>query len=669
MNGVWWRAAQIGAGAAILAFARPAAADEGLALRRVILSSGGVGYFEHAARVHGDATLTLDVRLDQMDDVLKSIVVYDEQGGLGEVTEPGRAAAGEVFRDLPIDPGALSSQPALLAALRGAEVAVTSGGEERTGRVLSVTAEVTQLPDRRGTLVRHRLALAANGEVMTLILEDAARVRFLDPTLSAQLDTALRALLEQRDRGRRTLTIHERGTGDRTLHVGYVTAAPLWKSTYRLVLPADPAEKSAEIVGLSVVDNQSGEDFRDVDLTLVAGNPVTFRQALYQAYYVERPEIPVEVAGRVLPRLDTGAVTAEKAATRAFGRGGAAPERDGAPAPAFMAPAAPPAQIREAATQIIFHLPAPITLASGEQALIPIIDRSIPAERVSLYQPEVDALHPLTSVMLVNEGETGLPPGVMTTYERSAPGTATYLGDARLAALPAGERRLVSFGVDAAVKIDRRDRDEQSVTLASIAGGVLRLTRTARRMTDYTIAGAAREARTVILEHPKLPGFEAAAPPGATIEETPDRYRVRVEVPAGAVVRVPLTLTRPIAEQVSLADLSGAALSAYVSSGELPGAVREALRRIAALRAVVDEKAAAVNEIEADMARITAEQARIRDNLKVVPPSSPLAARYLGVLSDQEDRLNALSSSLADARRAAEAARRALAEAIRTMSI
>ena len=48
-------------------------------LKRVVLSSGGVGYFEYEAPVEGDATVTLDVPLDQVDDVLKSLVIYDSR--------------------------------------------------------------------------------------------------------------------------------------------------------------------------------------------------------------------------------------------------------------------------------------------------------------------------------------------------------------------------------------------------------------------------------------------------------------------------------------------------------------------------------------------------------------------------------------------------------------
>lgn len=666
--------ARVGVAAAALAVALPAAADEALPLRRVLLSSGGVGYFEHAARVSGDADLSLTLRLDQIDDALKSIVVFDDRGAMGEVTLPGKSAMSEAFRDLPFDPGALGSQASLLAALRGAEVAVTIDGVTHTGRVLSISTELTQIPDKGGTVVRHRLALASDGAITSVIIEDADAVRLLDPALADQLDAALASLLAQKDRGRRTLTIATRGAGEREVRVGYVTAVPLWKSTYRLMLGSDVREKKAELIGLAVVENQSGAPFEEVDLTLVAGNPVAFRQALYQSYYVDRPEIPVEVAGRVLPRLDEGAIAVEDKAMDADARasmpmgagGGAGESASFGPPSMAPSPRAPLAESVEQATQIVFHLPEPVTLASGESALIPIIDRAVPAERVSIYQPDVDARHAFASIVLDNDGDTGLPPGVLTTYERG-PSGVTYLGDARLAALPAGERRIVSFGLDPKLRIDRDQSETQEIARALIDSGVLHLVRMERIRIDHTIAGAPREPRTVIIEQPRLHGFDLTSSAGAPVEITPEHYRVRVEVAAGETVKLPLVLDRPLEQTVIIADLPSATLAAYATNDELPASVREALRAVAMLRATVEEKAGAVKRAEAELGRITADQARVREDLKVVPVGSALAQRYLTLLGEQEDHIAELSKELTEARQAERDARRALAEAIRAL--
>ncbi|MFT3766693.1 MAG: DUF4139 domain-containing protein [Minicystis sp.] len=666
-----WRAALLAVVFAILAPARPAAAADALALTRVLLSSAGVGYFEYEAKVQGDVDLPLAVPLDQVDDVLKSIVVYDSRGSVGQVTLPGKDPLDRAFRDLPFDESSLGSVPELLNALRGAVVRVTTATGTTEGRILSVTNELTQLPDKSGTIKRHRLALAAGGTVTSVLLEDVLRLTFVDPTLQRQIDTALAALLQQKERERRTLTIHSAGKGERVLRVGYVVAVPLWKSTYRLTLSTDPMATTGALQGWAVVENQSGADWKNVDLTLVSGNPITFKQALYAAYFVDRPEIPVEVMGRVLPRV-------EDAARAVAARASSPP-----PPPAESAPASPVSSRADAAppeatlptsteltNQIVLHLPQPVSIPDGEDALIPVIDRAMPAERVSIYDPDVEERHPLASVELTNDGATGLPPGVMTTYERSADGTVTYAGDARLPMLPRGEKRIASFAVDLKVGIDKTQKNDQLITSATIDAGVLRLTRTERRRTHYMITGSAEEPRTIILELPRVPGFDiGVSPPEAKVVVAGDRYRIRVIVPAGGKVPVEVTLDHPVLQKVAIADLGSEELAGYATSPALAPPLREALARVATLRQTADEKAATVKDLEAELARITAEQARLRENLKAVPPGDELAKRYLRLLGQAEDRIATISEQLDAARSAVKDATKALSEYIRSLKI
>src|SRR5204863_8056670 len=134
-----------------------------------------------------------------------------------------------------------------------------------------------------------------------------------------------------------------------------------------------------------------------------------------------------------------------------------------AAAPAQMAPAsaamdevaqAPPppalvdsAEANEGATQIAFTLPYKISVAAGQSLLVPVLDRELPARRIDLYQASTAAHHPLAAIELTNNSDTGLPPGVLTLYQQNGERGALYLGDARLAAFPVGDKRLLSYAV------------------------------------------------------------------------------------------------------------------------------------------------------------------------------------------------------------------------------
>jgi hypothetical protein len=127
----------------------------------------------------------------------------------------------------------------------------------------------------------------------------------------------------------------------------------------------------------------------------------------------------------------------------------------------------------EAPTQVVFRLPHPVSAPAGHSLMVPIISRDVPAERVSLYQPDTHPRHPAGVAALTNDGATGLPPGILTLYETSGTLGTAFLGDARLAAFPAGEERLVSFAVDQKVTVDREDLETERIASARIADGVL----------------------------------------------------------------------------------------------------------------------------------------------------------------------------------------------------
>ncbi|HXP77929.1 MAG TPA: DUF4139 domain-containing protein, partial [Stellaceae bacterium] len=532
-----------------------------LALKRVMLSTGGVAYLEYEAEVDGDAKLTLNVPLDQVDDVLKSVVVFDSKGGVGAASLPGRQPLTQVFNDLPFGPEALASPAALLNALQGAEIRVGSS-HPITGKLLRVVEETTRATDGT-TTSRNRVSVLTSEGLQQFILEDAESVSFVDAELQAKVDQALAEIASHRAKDRRAITLTTRGTGTRTLRVGYVTAAPLWKGTYRLSLAAEGA--TAHLQGWAVLENMTGEDWKGVELTLLSGNPVSFRQAIYQAYYVNRPEVPVEVAGRILPRQDTGIILGQTAGKSAAGQfmGGAAAPPPPAPASAALAqqmralsnnlevdevaavPAATvdTAEAQEGMTQVSFRIPVPVTLESGQSALVPLVDRDVPAERLAVLQPATSTAHPLAAVKLTNDGASGLPPGVVTLYEQTPQGVA-YVGDARLAGLPAGENRLLSYALDEKTKTLRDSEIVSRLAKATIGQGVLHLTRSERFTATYTVAAPKTEPRRVIVEQPLMPGWTLVEPK-KDVEETASAYAAPLDLKPGETQTLRFVLERP----------------------------------------------------------------------------------------------------------------------------
>ena len=652
------------------------AAEPALTLRRVMLSTGGVGYFEYEAKVADNAELRLSVRSDRIDDVMKSIVVYDDKGGIGTIGLQGREPLREQFRDLPFGPEALTSPETLLSALRGQEVRI-SGPREIVGRLLAVTGEDIKLPGDGGTLGRHRLTLLTAEGLRQAILEDIDALRLSDKTLQSKLDTALATMAGQGDRDHHSLTLYTTGQGERTVRVGYVVEAPLWKAAYRLTLDGDSGQGGLQ--GWAVLENLSGENWDGIDLTVISGNPVTFRQALYNAYFVNRPEVPVEVLGRILPRVDQGGVAAvPDAIQKSFERVEAQPRAFAAPAPA-AAPPPPPGRFAgvaaaasgEATTQVTFHHPGPVSVVNGNSLMVPIVSRTVPAKRLALYQPATDARHPLAAVRLANDGASGLPPGILTLYERTPDGVVSHVGDARMSALPVGQARLLSFATDQQVTIDRADGESQAITNARIADGLLQTVTADRLTATYTIAGAAQEPRLVVIEHPRRAGWELVlgAADASGIETTADAYRLTVEIPAGKTVALAVTAERARQESVQLAGLTPQRIEFFVSAKELPAEFRQHLAKLGALRATVAEREQAVNRLTTTKETIESEQQRLRENLQAVGQTSDIGRRYMAKLNEQENRVDTLEKNLTAAQTALDAAQQAVADYVKSIKL
>jgi len=650
--------------------ALPAFAQD-LVLKRVMLSSGGLGYFEYEATVEGDANLKLTVSLDQVDDVLKSLVVYDDKGGVGGLSLPGKEPLQQTFKDMPFDQAALQSPAKLLDALRGAQISV-GGPRAMSGRIVSVEEETQTLNDGKTTTKRTRVALFTDNGIQQFILEDAENLQFADPALRDKIGQALLAIQSNRAKDSRTLELSARGKGKRLVRVAYIVAAPVWKASYRLTLPADPNAPKADLQGWATVENLSGQDWKGVELTLVSGRPVAFHQALYEAYYVTRPEVPVEVADRLNPNVDRGGV-AVAAAQRE--RQFAPPPPPAAPKPAMpmqkseMGAGMPisqagnveQVQATDAATQVSFKFPSPVTVANGRTLSIPVVDRQVPSQRLALFQSDTTARNPMAAVRITSDGDTGLPPGILTIYERDKGGAVAYVGDGRLSNVPTGEKRLIAYALDEKITIEREAAQTQRLATGTIAGGVLHYSRVLRQTATYRIHGPAKEPRQLIIMQRQLPGWTLTKPDAKGMELSEGYYRIPFQLPGGDVVQVAeIVQEQTQQQQLRLLDATDDQVKVFAQATEFDAKTREALTKVLQLQQAVAEAQRKVTQIDSDKQQIVQEQSRLRDNLARVPANSDLQRRYLATLDKQETELEAISTRRTDAEKAVETARDAL---------
>ena len=272
-----------------------------LPVRRVVLYKNGVGYFEHLGRVRGNQDVTIDFTSGQLNDVLKSLTILDlGKGRITGVSYNSEAPLGRRLGTLRLPVSDKPSVTEFLGALRGARLEVRSGAGEVIGRLLSVEKRTRTVKDQ--TIETDEISVVTDaGEVRTVELGPTTSVRIAERDLNQEVSRYLGLLATTREKDLRRMTISAAGAGDRQLYVSYISEVPLWKTTYRLVLPSKPGVKPL-LQGWAIVDNTVGEDWSDVELSLVAGAPQSFIQQLSQPYYARRPVVPLPESVQLTPQ-------------------------------------------------------------------------------------------------------------------------------------------------------------------------------------------------------------------------------------------------------------------------------------------------------------------------------------------------------------------------------
>ena len=634
-------------------------------IRSIVLFSGGVAEIVRSADVSGPATIGMDVPLDQVNDVLKSLVVRNPGGGVGQVSLEGSVNAKELARAALFKPVDLGSLSLLLNKLKGAKVRI-EGTRSVTGVVLGTSqARQNASDDKSETPVAIVTILTETGEVRSMPVFADTALEVLDEETAAELKKAAASLSQSLSDDTRLVSVKVDGTGDRKVEFDYVVAAPVWKSSHRLVLDKDG---KGRLQSWAVIENATGEDWEDVKVSLSSGSPVTLRQNLFDPYFKERPEVPVFVDRQSIPESDRGMVPS---APRMAGKAqrsisGAAAFADNLMA-AAPAPQAESFSIGEASevgaavegdVSVTYPLPKPVTLDAGSTLSVPVVDADVPAERIAVFTPDRGEIHPTAAVRLANETGSALPAGIVTVYDASG-----YIGDSTLLPVPSGDERQVQFALDRKITVNTTQRPQESVSEIKVVDGVLRYKSIAERRTVYSAANASTDDRKLSIAHPKLSGWDLIA--DDRTGETENAWRLEAVIPAGGTRDITAT-DRYVQDQgFALVDADETELVRFSQQANDPKMV-ENLKELAAIQSEKTGLIRQIDRLEGSKSDIFAAQDRIRENIKAVGPGD-LRDSYLDMMKAQEGQLSTIDEQITSLKSERDAVEERLREKIRAM--
>lgn len=640
-----------------------------LPLQKVVLFNSGVGFFEHRSEIDGDAQVELRFNVDDVNDLLKSMVVQDQGGGrISTVTYGSKDPITKTLKTFAIDLTTNPTLAQLLDQIRGEQIHIDAPNEI-SGIILGVERRKQKVGENEVIEVEVLNLLTADG-LRSVSLAGIGRIKLVNEQLDAELRQALAILAMGHATDKKTVTLKFEGAGKRPVRVGYIQESPIWKTSYRLVL-AD--NESPFLQGWAIVENTTEEDWQGVNLTLVSGRPISFIMDLYQPLYVPRPVVEPELFASLRPQT-YGQDLASKEAE--FAGRGAVPM---APPPAGAMPALAArdeaslgmraalrrrsaggqagaeaadafnlaegvqsvAQAADVGELFQYAIETPVTLPRQQSAMLSIVNGSVRGEKVSIYTPNVHAKHPLNGLKLTNSTGLHLMQGPITVFD-----DGVYAGDAQIQDLPPGTERLISYALDLDTEVaPESKRVPDQLTSVKIVKGVLHASRKFRRATDYTVKNSGDRAKQVLIEYP----FDASwklTQPEKPAEKTRDLYRFALQAAPGTPVTLLVEEEQTVTQQTVLTNLESQMIVIYLNARVVSDQVKEALREVGRRRQQLSELAAQQQRLDAQIKTIEQEQARIRQNMQQLDRTGDLYTRYVKKFGEQENQIESLREQI-----------------------
>jgi hypothetical protein len=463
------------------------------------------------------------------------------------------------------------------------------------------------------------------------------------------------------------------------LEIGYVAESPVWRPSYRLVV-----DRSGEayLQAWGIVQNLSGEDWRNVKLSLVAGAPLAFEAQLGQPVVPSRPVVTDQ--GEVIaavPRGDTslrsrteadrdgdgipdvadmcpdgsgdGDGCAEKeekkvavgrkkdvapaktSANKISGPSGRAEAKPaaGAAAPAPAAPPPPPPpkisapkNLRSLAAVAVeggstrYDLPQAVTVPDKSATMVMLLSRQVPGEALFLFAPDGGV------------PESTLHPFRVARFANKTAGLlergpiavfekASFLGQGMLDPLPAGATATVPFALERALAVDQDQKyDELGERVAKIENGELTIERDSVRLTKYRVKNGGTNLAKLLVRHPRSAGSRLYQPPTGTEDNVGTQTAlVPGQIAAGATAEITVDERTVLRRQEDWFTLiADNAVKAYLTDSRADAAAVKQLTAAWTLRNDIVSRYESRSRLAQEQSTLTQQTQETRANLRAI---------------------------------------------------
>ncbi len=622
-----------------------------LPIKRVTLYKHGLGFFERRGQVTGQQ-LRLEFPRPAMDDILKSLVVLDSLGqvlGLEFETPPDR---NENVHKSSLTLSSNSSLTDTLTALRGRNVRVQTSEQTLEGLVVGVDLE-SKNPLERAILSLYQ---TESKSIVKLSLERLESLQILDAVAAGDLEFALQNAKRDEDRSSALLRLSE---GEHNLSVSYIAPAPAWRVSYRLIAEETASTESDArdifVQGWGLFDNTLEEDLDGVELSLMAGMPVSFRYSLFAPNTPERPLVedtertvgaPIQFETmdymegvKLRPAMMRSAKMAAPAAT--------------APLSSQMMQSSKPVSSGEARGALFaYRVAHPVSVARGQSGMVLLMSAKLKGKRELLYNGAKNPENPVASLRFENSSGFTLERGPITVLEAQATQSAEYAGEAVLEFTPSGAEMIVAFAVELGVKVFEQQTWETHLNRIAVSQGYLLIQEYQTCRTTYEIISQLDKPVVVTLERDRLNGYDFFETP-LPISQTMTLARWKVDVSSKSKLEFVVQERMLQSRYEQVRNITFESLSEYLKGKYLDSSTFEALKSIRNLYAQIESTNAKIGSLEAERERIFARQTQIQGNLAPLARDGDegrLRSKLVKELDESENRLKTLEKDIENLR-------------------
>jgi hypothetical protein len=643
-----------------------------LPIHRVILYSNGMVYIERRGVVSENAEINLSFKQSQVDDVLKSLIVLDlGRGRLGAVSYNSSVPAAARTAEIPFniesstddDSGGLAG---VLSQLQGAKVLVTTSRGTTNGSILNVEKrqirkknkeeEETSLP------LSYSLVVASEaGEISSFDLAEIRSIKLLDEETRRDVKEFASATASARRRDAKTINIISEGSGQRQMIVSYTISAPIWKTTYRVVLDN---EDKPFFQGWAIVDNISEEDWKNVELSLVSGSPISFIQPIQNPLYRHRPVIEIPEDLNLEPQIYDPTVGRGEGYGYGSGIGTGSGSGYGGGRGAIQTPSRVDDEVVQTSISELlmsensgvqtaakgaefgdlfeYRIEQPVTVMRNRSALIPIVQTKMEGERVSIYNESVKTDRPMSGMLLNNTSSLTLEAGSMTVLDQNA-----YAGEALMERLKPKEKRLISFAVDLGTLVTIKNEEfREPARLVKATGGAFQVHYFKSDKRIYSFTNQTNHSKIVFIEHPIREKWILSKETQKPFDVTQNYYRFRIELKPFENKTFAVAEKQPLMDSYKISALSFQDLDLFLTRRYIDEATKQKLARLIDLRTHVAQIEIKLKHLDEEEKSIAEDQSRLRENIEALtktPEAKQLINRYIAKANEQETRIEAIN--------------------------